>query len=295
MSVTLPLVSVCIPTYNGATFLDRAIASLQRSTYPHLETIVSDDGSTDGTLDAIRAAPLPNLRLFQHDRSGLAANWNFCWQQARGTFVKFLFQDDEIAPDCIARLVAAATPRVGLVFCARQLVSDRPIARRDFPAALHAGWSRLRSLQSGRELLADPRLFEHPHNKFGEPTCTLIRRDAGAAIGYFDPQLHQYLDLDLWYRLASRYDVAFVDAPLATFRLHPEQATQRQRHQSRAEIYRVWHKLLANPDLPGEFRRVLRRRYRRHLAIAATKHLLRGRWGDLQTLYRLPSAPDRGD
>jgi len=251
----LPLVSICLPVYNGARFIEGAITSILNTTYPNLEVIVSDDSSTDNTVDLIESVNLPCLKLFTHSRYGLVENWNYCLSQAQGKYIKFLFQDDIIAPHCIEKMVAVAekNDKVGLVFSPRNLISDSNVEGYHFPEKLHTKWSKLQSVQPGLSLLADPNLFQHPHNKIGEPTCTLVRNSVWQNMGKFDPAFRQYVDLEMWYRIMSQYDVAFIDEPLASFRIHADQQTQVNRvaRETWLEIYQVWKKVLTDRNYEG--------------------------------------------
>ncbi|TAD73231.1 MAG: glycosyltransferase [Oscillatoriales cyanobacterium] len=233
-----PLVTIAMPTYNGRAYLEPAIASVQHQTYPHWELFISDDGSTDGTIETLQSwaerDPL-RVQLVGGPRSGMVANWNHCADFARGKYLKFLHQDDLLDPDCLKAMVALAEsdPEIGLVFAPRRLLLEGAAAQD--PACqqlaaesdnLHHGWSHLQEIQDGSALLADPKLFLAPINKLGEPSAVLIRTDALRAVGGFDPELKQLVDLELWLRLLARYRVGFVTRPLSARRIHPAQVTQ---------------------------------------------------------------------
>lgn len=124
-----PLVSICIPTYNGESFIDMAMKSIKSQIYNNIEVIISDDNSTDATIDKINffhAKENLKVNVIAHERYGLANNWNFCISQAQGKYIKFLFQDDILEPDAIKKMVALAEEdeEIGLVFSPRQLFSD---------------------------------------------------------------------------------------------------------------------------------------------------------------------------
>jgi glycosyltransferase involved in cell wall biosynthesis len=123
----LPLVSICIPTYNGGNYLRSAVDSALAQTYPHVEYIISDDESSDGSVEeaitTIRSAGVP-FTFARHRRSTAPENWNQCIRLARGSYVKFLCQDDLLDPACVEHLmnVALEDPDVGLIFSIRRTV-----------------------------------------------------------------------------------------------------------------------------------------------------------------------------
>ncbi len=260
----VPLVSLCLPTYNGAAYLPEAIASALAQTYPAIEIVLSDDGSTDDTVAIARASATRSavpFTILTHDRYGMAGNWNACIGAARGQYVKFLFQDDLLAPECVAQMVALAErdAAIGMVFCRREVAFSDDTTLDDLYLDITRHWSELREVQSGLELLADPQLLDPPLNKFGEPTAVLVRREAFDRVGLFDPDLVQVLDLDMWLRLAAHYKIGYVDAPLASFRVHQHQASHHNARSGAAALdtWRLWLKLLgdaAYADLPPELR-----------------------------------------
>lgn len=215
--------------------LEEALASIDSQDYPNLEVVFSDDGSTDGTLERIRefaATSRFEVKLLHHQHTSLAGNWNNCVANANGAYIKFLFQDDLMRPDCISRMLELAMrdPKVSLVFSPREIVFEG-VKDEASPAwkiaqscaVLHSGWSDLRDIQDGAALLADPYLLHGVWNKIGEPSIVLLKKQALIDVGGFDPNLCQLIDLDMWYRLMAMGKVGFVDEPLSSFRIHDKQ------------------------------------------------------------------------
>jgi glycosyltransferase involved in cell wall biosynthesis len=235
-----PLVSVCVPTFNGASYLAEALASIEAQDYPNIEIIVSDDGSADDTFaiaEKFAASSRFPCRIFRHTPDTLAGNWNYAASHASGEFLKYVFQDDIIYPAHIHLLVAAAEAdrNVIFAFAKRDILFSEATAKTEVArrmkngiAELHRGFTRLRPAQVGYDLLADPRLLQGNWNKIGEPTFVLIRRAAFLSIGGFDASFRQLIDLDLYFRLMTKGSVAFVDQSIGGFRVHDRQLSVTQ-------------------------------------------------------------------
>jgi len=256
-----PLVSICIPTYNGAAFIGEAIQSAIAQTYSNIELIISDDGSTDETVaiaQSFQSQTSVDFRIVLHRNYGLSQNWNFCISQAKGQYIKFLFQDDLLAPECIEKMVAVAqqNPEIGMVFSPRGITiaenESNPILRLASQSIkdLHKSWSNLKSIQPGKELLADTNCLNNPINKIGEPSTVLIAARVFEEIGLFDSGLSQYVDLDMWWRIMGNYHIGFVDEKLSSLRIHPEQQTWKNfaAGENHKDVVRFYKKLLNSPD-----------------------------------------------
>src|SRR3989338_10346077 len=99
-----PLVSIIIPTYNNAKFISAAIDSAAKQTYPNIEIIVVDDGSTDQTKNVI----LPyqhRIRYIHQSNEGLAAARNKAIEKSKGDYLQFLDADDLIHPEKIKKQI----------------------------------------------------------------------------------------------------------------------------------------------------------------------------------------------
>ncbi len=232
------LVSICIPTYNGEQFITEALNSAISQTYSNLEIVVSDDASNDATIEIIerfkKKTQIP-ISIYHHIPCGIGANWNNCVQNAKGEFIKFLFQDDILLPSCVEKMVQLAETKktIGLVYCKRNFIYDKNdcsmIKWVQTYDNLHNCWNKFQvkgGFVSGKRCLKDEFLLQVPENKFGEPTATLLRRNVFSKIGCFDENLKQNLDIEYWWRVLTNFDAGFLDNHLVSFRLHKKQATQ---------------------------------------------------------------------
>lgn len=225
-----PAVSVCVPTWNGAAHLTECLESLLAQSFGDFEILLVDDGSSDVTLEI--AAGFRDRRLAIHRnprRQGLPGNWNRCLELARGRLVKFLFQDDSLAPTAIEELVKALDrpPQPVLSFCRREIRHEGALVAVPVLGAAYAGYLAAFYGSAGQPVTGLDLVLAWPRsgrplstNVVGEPSFVLFRRDAARAVGGFDVRFAQLADWDLWLRLACRAPLAFVDEILGVFRIH---------------------------------------------------------------------------
>lgn len=233
------LVSICIPTYNGAQFIAEAMDSAIAQTYPDLEIVVSDDASTDDTLKIVETyktkTHLP-IHIYHHKPKGIGANWNHCIKHAKGEYIKFLFQDDVLMPQCVSEMLAVLEKDVtlGMVSCKREILYHK-----DYDPKAVTDWlASCKDLQKGLNLervdnllIIDNRLFKSkeflssPKNKIGEPTAIMFKKELVEKIGEYRNDLVQILDFEFCYRALKTKRIAIIDKPLIKFRLHGNQAT----------------------------------------------------------------------
>jgi glycosyltransferase involved in cell wall biosynthesis len=261
MIVSSPPVSIVIPTYQGERFLEETLASVRAQTYPALEIIISDDGSTDRTLEIVKdfqQQTALDCQVFTHEHLGMVDNWNCAVSRSRGKYIKFLLQDDLLDANCVSEMVelAESDREIGLVFSRRDLLLSEEAKTNDTCLAivrqienLHSGWSRLALVQSGRSLLSDPRFLEGCINKIGEPSTVLIRKEVFDTVGEFDPDLCQHVDIDMWCRIMLNYQVGFIDRTLSFFRVHLSQQTLQNQQSDRisTDLQLFLRKMMVDP------------------------------------------------
>ena len=116
----MPIVSVIIPTYNAKELLAEAIGSVLSQTLADLEVVVIDDGSTDGTDEAVNAIDDPRIRFFHKDNGGVSSARNAGLDKATGQFIAFLDSDDLYTPEYLETMVSAMenNPDYGVVYTA---------------------------------------------------------------------------------------------------------------------------------------------------------------------------------
>ncbi len=209
-------VSVCLPTYNGAAFIEEALRSILDQTCQDFELLIVDDGSTDATLDIVQSVSDPRLQLHRNPtRLGIPANWNRCLELAAGELVCLFHQDDVMLPENLERKVQllSADETVGFVHSAVETLAEESA-----PTSF-ANWI---------EDATDDTLWDGPEyfrtlllngNRVCAPTV-LARRRALLEQGGFDPDLGFACDYAMWLRLCLTYRVGFLARPLVRYRWH---------------------------------------------------------------------------
>ncbi|HEY3418819.1 MAG TPA: glycosyltransferase [Armatimonadota bacterium] len=206
------LVSVIIPTYRRVDYLEEAVASVCRQTYPHVEILVTDDGSGEEYTNQYHLPPA--VRFFCHQQQqGPAAARNTALKQAQGDFIAFLDSDDLWLPEKLEAQVRLlrAHPEAGLAHCNLRFVDDnaQPLA----PQPRY----RLVAGQIFRDL--------YRYNSIKSPTGVMVRREILDEVGSFDVELNGAEDWDLWLRITRRYPVVADPTVRACYRLHGQQIT----------------------------------------------------------------------
>jgi glycosyltransferase involved in cell wall biosynthesis len=224
-----PQISICIPTYNGREHLKECLDSVRAQTFSDFEVVICDDQSSDGTLDFTRelAQGDERFRFIQNPRRfGLVGNWNNCMEQARGEWIKFVFQDDIIENVCLERLLASCQRyRCAFGFCRRHVLFDDLASNHthDFfeshQAMLDSNYGAEDSFIDGRSF-ARMAIRRMNWNPVGEPTVVLFNRSVLKDYGMFVPAMIQSCDAEYWLRLGSNVGVVHVAERLATFRIH---------------------------------------------------------------------------
>jgi glycosyltransferase involved in cell wall biosynthesis len=130
----LPLVSIVIGTYNGETFLEEQLSSVQAQTYPHLEIIAIDDGSTDGTVRILHdyAVKDPRIKVVVNERNlGFIRNFEKGCLLSSGKWIALCDQDDYWHPDKVAKMVQAIGDQP-MIYCDSALCDAalRPIGKK---------------------------------------------------------------------------------------------------------------------------------------------------------------------
>ena len=207
-----PLVSVVMPGYNAAPYVEQAVRSALQQTCRGAELLFVDDGSTDGTGDKVQVLQAEfgdRLTLLRTQRGGPYPARNLALARARGEWVAFLDADDWWAPDFLQNMLdALGQGGDDVAYCGWQNVGD----------GVSSGW-------------AEP--YVPPDYLAGDPVeqflgncpwpihAALVRRSVVAQLGGFSERMFSSMDYDFWIRLlAVTRKMVRVPRALAYYRWH---------------------------------------------------------------------------
>ncbi|MGB2890207.1 MAG: glycosyltransferase [Candidatus Acidiferrales bacterium] len=246
----MPRVSVVIPTYNSAAFLEEAIQSVLGQTYSDFEVVVVDDGSTDGTEYVVRSFG-DRVSYLKQDNRGVSAARNHGIQKSQGNYVAFLDSDDFWLPGKLAEQIPLLDrdAELGLVYSDWRVTSEKGVLEPSY----------LSNLAPASGYVFD----ELVRSGFILTSGTVVRRSCLDDVGDFDETLSIAQDYDLWLRICYRWKIALVNKPLVIKRSW-DGSLSSNLPKTAAERIVSFEKALKNyPDMTPPSRR----RVRRQLAI----------------------------
>ena len=252
-----PKVSVVVPTYNYARFLDEAIESVLNQTFGDFELIIVDNNSTDNT-DAVVEKYLSDSRVayYKNPDIGLGRNHDKAISYARGEYIKFLNADDKFHPELLEKFVRVMeeNPGVSLVTCNQETFGSK-IGNVILPYS---------NLQPGKKIL-----FESlkTHNWIGGPTSVMFRQ-SNLKLGGYRKDLDFIPDWEMWVRQLLAGDCYIVPDKLIFSREHPNQATviETKNYSRRFEEYQFYKEMYQrfkdDQEIRDDLKRIRRRKAR---------------------------------
>jgi glycosyltransferase involved in cell wall biosynthesis len=227
-----PLVSILVPSFNGAPWLREALDSLLAQTYRNIEIILLDDASTDDTA-AIAAEYESRIRFIRQPKNlGIYDNVNVGIAEAKGELIATYHADDIYLPAIVEEQVAylQAHPEVGAVFASDIMVdaNGREYGRIKLPKEVR-----------GDRPLPYPvvlnTLLSYKNNFLVCPTAMVrasVHRDVGV---YRQDKYRNTSDLEMWLRIAKHYPIAVLESHLMKYRHFHGNSSQRY-HRLRTDV-----------------------------------------------------------
>lgn len=267
------LVSLVVASYNHAGFLARRMDSLIGQTYPDVDILAIDDKSPDHSVEILRHYEAnPRVHLVLRDQNG---GWVTVSNQgvdlSSGEYVLFANCDDDCDPRMVERLVDALQqhPSAGIAFCRSLMVDeDDQVLGDDFT---------IREASFRKRCAQDTLLSGSEASRFLLHSCVipnlsaaLFRRECFDQVGKLSASYRVCCDWDLFFRVAARYDIAYVAEPLNRFRQHRK--TIRSVTKDKV-VYEEYFRLLLGQIRRLDLTPIELSRFRMHVMYLWTVHL----------------------
>ena len=211
----LPLISVCIPVFNGENYIRESIDSVLRQTERNFELLVVDNCSKDQTLNIVAEYKDPRIEVIVNKRNlGVVPNFNRCIELAKGEFIVLLPHDDVLLPTALEVFSKAlvSDSEVGLAYSSYYIIDERG-------KKLH-----FTSGDAEDKVMTSKEAFAILAG--GNPIqCAMVRREIYALLGSWDKNLRLVCDWEMWCRIAlAGYKVAYFKTPQNCYRVHSSNA-----------------------------------------------------------------------
>ena len=253
-----PILSVLIPTYNYADFIEAAIQSVLDQAAQGVEILVVDDGSTDDTEAVLQPLSTGRIRYLKQANAGPSAARNFGMREARGDYFMFLDADDALLPGCISTTLdfLRRHREVGLFFTNYDIFDDEGVVS----ASGVDGWRVFRQIPH-RETAPCEWVFTQSlapwiarYGGFMHTSGLTVARQVAAAAGPFRVGFSYGEDDDFYARVAHRATAGYVDRVLSRKRNHPRSLIHERRNSLRnaEHLHRLTELQLG--DYPGDAR-----------------------------------------
>lgn len=238
-----PLVSICIPVYNGEEYIDETIQDCLNQTYQNFEIIFSDNCSTDRTVEFIKRYNDPRIKIFSNDTNiGLLANFKKVFTYATGKYMSFLGADDGMDSTCIEKAVKiledTKNKDVVLVNTFIKIIDNKSktvfIKKFIFGSGKFSGKWGIRAN------------FLYGSNTIGEPNGSVWRKETYDKIP--EPKFRNgntwTTDLDMKFELLLHGNTFVIPEPLGKFRLSQQSTSIKELKFTQAKLFREYAKAL---------------------------------------------------
>jgi glycosyltransferase involved in cell wall biosynthesis len=233
-----PTVSIIVPTYNRASYVKEAIRSALVQTFPDLEVIIVDDGSTDNTFEVVKRFNDPRIRFIYQPNSGRSTARNRGMEAARGEYIALLDDDDLFLPEKLDKQISYLESHKDIDLVA---VGARIIDGQGNPTGIIFPWENQPELTLKNCLYACPLL-----------TCSVVfrRKSLECLDHWFDKNISLGEDKDFFLRmLIAGCRMSWIKEILCLYRIHQRNSQQDAERYNQARI-KLLDKIFNLPNLP---------------------------------------------
>ena len=210
------IVSICIPSYNNESYISKTITSVLNQTYQNFEIIISDDASTDNTIEIAKSFNDSRIKIFNNEiNSGLTANWNRSIDLAQGDYIKLVCGDDILYPNCLEKQVKVLDNDTNFSIA---LVTSHSHVINSIDKVIFKRKSVFKPGENNSEKVMK-KCIRIGTNLIGEPMVGMIRRGSLSEDIKYDGSNPYMIDLDFWFKLLQKGNLYIINDYLSAFRV----------------------------------------------------------------------------
>lgn len=212
-----PQVTVIIPVYNGASYIEETIISVLEQTYQDFELLIVNDGSTDNTLSILKKYESnPKVLILNKSNGGLSSARNYGIKSAKGKYISLLDADDlwektKLEEQIIK--IQSVGEKTGIIFTDCTYIDSRGQVLKNDHEYYHLDENFCGNVYE--RLISKNQIC-------GSGSAVLIPKNIFEKVGLFDEKLKSCEDHEMWLRIAKKYEVDYVKQRLVKIRVHPE-------------------------------------------------------------------------
>ena len=208
-----PLIRVVIPTFNRKNLVQDAIKSVLQQEPKNYEFIVVDDGSTDGTSEFLKSLNLP-IKIVAKENGGVSSARNTGIKVSQGKYVAFLDSDDLWLQ--------------GILKAQSDYLDTHPNTHPNIPLVYTDQYIEVKGKRIDDTRFTMKKYSHEEMSRFDLPgfvesppihiSSTMLRKSIFDEVGYFNEELKIHEDTDMWTRISEKYELGYIEKPLAVFR-----------------------------------------------------------------------------
>ena len=211
-----PHISICIPTFNGASTIHETVSSVLAQTFTDLELVICDDASSDSTIEILSQFSDPRLKVHRFEKAPSAAdNWNRAMHLCVGQYIKIMGQDDLLYANCLE--IEMLAMKVHEVSSPSFVYSSRDIILPSGRGLKRSNLFNLRGSSSSNTQKLVKKVIRSGRNPIGEPVAVIMRRDFFERTKGF--QGSYVIDLEMWFQLLEHGPAVKILEVLSAFRV----------------------------------------------------------------------------
>jgi glycosyltransferase involved in cell wall biosynthesis len=222
--MSLPIISIVLPVYNGMKYLKESINSVLEQEFTSFELLILNDCSTDDSWRYLNSIKDDRVKLFNNDvNKGLFFNLNFLIQQSTASLIKLWAQDDIMHPNCIKEIVQfhLNNPEIGFSYTGRDYMYEDSVP-------FTVGGVDITPSIIYKEMHA--RIAFFTGSIAANISIVTLNKMALKNSGLFNQNMKISGDFEMYVRLAKEYPIGFIREKLVLVREHKEQLSKQEKY-----------------------------------------------------------------